>query len=412
MFMAQICWLGIGSFSTKSGLGIVNFYHAFGGFRKFFLGDERMQQQINALDGLRRLRCRWQQEQRRRKQLILLGLSANTIEISCLQADCCLWQKEKILKVEWDKGSAAWWEELKEALVDVFLWARVPERVDAIFVLDEELVFSEQLDLPKLGEKQLLQALPWEVEQLVPWKEGSYYTAFAAGEAGEDRMSVQLWAWPRAQVEQAVTLARKMHFQLQGILVGMGKEKVQQAWYGGYNLQHWSLAEDAFTWQRRADNFLESDYPKKLCKASIALSLALYVAAQSGCYWACRSLEATQQELVQHGVWQQRLERSQRLEADVQKYRQLDKSLQAHASHMAGMVARLGQRVSAGCWLELLRSEAKSKEWQLEGACYEAAAMHRMLENMEQDPKLQQVRLLSSQQLGNKQLFSLLVKEK
>lgn len=38
--------------------------------------------------------------------------------------------------------------------------------------------------------------------------------------------------------------------------------------------------------------------------------------------------------------------------------------------------------------------------------------MNRLVENMEQDPKLGQVRLLSSQQQGQKLSFSVMVKEK
>ena len=68
--------------------------------------------------------------------------------------------------------------------------------------------------------------------------------------------------------------------------------------------------------------------------------------------------------------------------------------------------------MGAGCWLELMRGQNKAKEWQLEGACYEVASMNRLVENMEQDPKLGQVRLLSSQQQGQKLSFSVMVKEK
>ena len=67
--------------------------------------------------------------------------------------------------------------------------------------------------------------------------------------------------------------------------------------------------------------------------------------------------------------------------------------------------------MSAGCWLELLRGEGKSKEWQLEGSCYGPEALHRLLENLEQDPKLTQVRLLNSQQHGQRLSFSLGVKD-
>ena len=83
--------------------------------------------------------------------------------------------------------------------------------------------------------------------------------------------------------------------------------------------------------------------------------------------------------------------------------------MQAGASHISKSVNRLGQQVGAGCWLELMRGQNKAKEWQLEGACYELASLNRLVENMEQDPKLAQVRLLNSQQQGNRISFSVLV---
>lgn len=111
-------------------------------------------------------------------------------------------------------------------------------------------------------------------------------------------------------------------------------------------------------------------------------------------------------------MWQQRLNNDQKLQAALQRYQQLDKRVQAGASHISKSVNRLGQQVGAGCWLELMRGQNKAKEWQLEGACYEVASMNRLVENMEQDPKLGQVRLLSSQQQGQKLSFSVMVKEK
>ena len=127
---------------------------------------------------------------------------------------------------------------------------------------------------------------------------------------------------------------------------------------------------------------------------------------------ASRSLENISQELEQHQLWQQRLAQSQKLEDAITQYARLDKRLGEQATHMGASLQRLGQKVSAGCWLELLRGDAKGREWQLEGACYGAESLSRLLENMEQDPKLAQVRLLSSQQQRDKLSFSLLVKEK
>ena len=73
---------------------------------------------------------------------------------------------------------------------------------------------------------------------------------------------------------------------------------------------------------------------------------------------------------------------------------------------------RLGKSISAGCWLELLKGDAKSKEWLLEGACHQPELLSRLVDDLQQDPKLVQVRLQGSQQQGESFTFSLLVKEK
>ena len=381
-----------------------------------------MDKQERLWRGLRRLRCKWQHDRRWQKQLVLLQLGAESIVASCWQADCCLWQKEKALEVPWQDGCEDWWHEVERALQDVFIWARVPDRVDTILLLEEELVFSELVEFPKISEQEILQAIPWEAEQLVPWEQGSYNTAFASSgrsyldsvrSSGDiNNLQVQLWAWPTAQVAKACSLTKGLRLQLQAILVGLSTQKIQEAWYKGWSFKNWSLKEGQVSWQQRAGELAQGLYPQRVCALCLALSLLLFAAARGGCYLASYSLEQTKQELAPYAVWQQRMTNDQKLQKAIDRYQRLEKSLQSSASHISKSVSRLGQQVGAGCWLEVLKGQAKAKEWQLEGACYELAGMNRLLENLEQDPKLAQVRLLNSQQQGNRISFSVLVQEK
>ena len=381
-----------------------------------------MDKQERLWRSLRRLRCKWQRDRRLEKQLVVLDLQASSVIASCWQADCCLWQKEKALDVPWQEGCAEWWRELERALQDVFIWARVPDRVDTLMLLGEELVFSELVEFPQISEQEILQAIPWEAEQLVPWEQGSYNTAFAtSGRSYSDavralgdinNLQVQLWAWPTAQVAQACSLTKGLRLELGAILVGLSSHKAQEAWYKGLSFKNWSLKEGQISWQQRAGELAQGLYPQRVCTLCLVLSLLLYGASQGGGYLASYSLDKTKEELASYAVWQQRLNNDQKLQAALQRYQQLDKRVQAGASHISKSVNRLGQQVGAGCWLELMRGQNIAKEWQLEGACYEVASMNRLVENMEQDPKLGQVRLLSSQQQGKKLSFSVMVKEK
>lgn len=371
-----------------------------------------MEEQEKTLKVLRRLRCHWQHEGRKRKQLVLLYVGKELVQSSCWQADCCLWQKEKTLEVPWEEGCDAWWQALEEALQNTFIWARVPEMVDTIVVLEEELVLSEQLELPQLREKELVQAVAWEAEQLVPGQGEDYNTAFAVAEAAGQNVQIQLWAWPREQVERVCNLAMGLHLRLQALLVGMNKEKVQWAWYKGYSLKNWSLLEDKACWLHQAERLVQSHYPRRFLSLCVAFSLGLYLIAEGACWLAQRSLNENAQALAQYAVWEERLQQSHRLEGTLAKYRQLDKKVREQSTQMSSSVQRLGQSVSVGCWLELLRGDARSREWQLEGASYQPEALSRLVDNLQQDPKLGKVHLQNSQQQGAKLSFSLVVKEK
>ena len=120
------------------------------------LNQRKADGQEKYISAWRNLRKQWQREGRKQKQLVVLEVSSTNVQVSCWQRDCCLWQKEKALPQAWQEGEESWWQQVKEVLLDVFIWARVPEMVDTIMLLEEQLVFSEQLELPLLQEKQLL----------------------------------------------------------------------------------------------------------------------------------------------------------------------------------------------------------------------------------------------------------------
>ena len=117
---------------------------------------------LNMQSMLLSLRCNWQRQLRSNKQLVLIAAEAKRVQISCWQHDCCLWQKEKSLEQAWLEGAAGWWQELEEALKDVFIWARVPDMADTLLLLGKDLVFAEEIRLPQMEEEEMYQAIQWE----------------------------------------------------------------------------------------------------------------------------------------------------------------------------------------------------------------------------------------------------------
>lgn len=388
---------------------------------------------------LRSLRCNWQGQRRRKKQLLIIAVEEHGVLLSCWQADCCLLQKERTLEQAWQEGCVAWWQELEEALKDVLIWARVPDMVDTLLLVQEELVFGEELRLPQMEEQELYQAIQWEAEQLVPWPQGSYNTAFATQSMEQEEL-VQLWAWPREQARWAGELCYGLRLHLQGIVVGIPTAKLQQAWYQGVNLQNWSLTSSNQQWEQRLEHWATSRFPQAVCLGCVLLALLLHACARGGCYFAQKHLAATEQELAHYELWQQRLVESQRWETALQRYQHLAKQLEANSSHMGRSLSALGQQVSAGCWLENLTcSDARAMDhsvgraaeknavgvgtklggkgsrtptWQVAGACHEQVDLERFMVGLENSRQFTRVQLQHSQQQQGRLKFALTVQEK
>lgn len=376
---------------------------------------------------LQSLRCNWQKQQRSKKQLVVIAVEEHKVVISCWQADCCLLQKEKVLEQPWLDGCESWWQELEEVLKDVFIWARVPDMVDTLFLLDKVLVFGEELRLPQMEEQDMYQAIQWEAEQLVPWPKGSYNIAFAAHGTGMEEEIVQLWAWPKEQARLAGELLYGLRLHLQGILVGLTAEKVQQAWYKGAHFKNWSLVSERQHWEQSVAHVANSRHPQSICLGCLLLAALLYATAWGGCYMAQHQLDETEQGLAQYQLWQQRYDDNQRLEGSLQKYQLLAKQLQSESSHVGTSISRIGQQVGMGCWLDVLSggSEGASREgsgkgmkqassslWQVEGACYSQGDLERFVERLETSRHFTQVQLQHSQQGLAKLKFALTVREK
>ena len=381
------------------------------------------------------LRCNWQRQRRKNKQLVLIHLGRESVQIGCWQADCCLWQKTKPITESLQKGWDAWWQAVDEALKDVFIWARVPDMVDTIIVLQQELVFHEELRLPQLEPKELYQAIQWEAEQIVPWTKGSYNVVCAShatyGMELEEEI-VQLWAWPKEQAIKAGDILTGLRLYMQGILVGLEADKVQQVWYQGAQLKNWSLQTERQHWQQEAVSLATSSSPKLACIACLLLAFSIYACAKGGCYIAQHQLLQTQQELAKYELWHKRYEQNKRLAATLEQYQNMASQVQHYNSHVGNSLSKLGQQLGASCWLEGLSAslladnsvtkqvgkDAKMKQekhgylWRLEGACYKHDGLERLLERLEGSKQFAQVQLQHSQQDQEKVKFTLAVREK
>lgn len=366
----------------------------------------------------------YERRRRREKQLLIIELGSERACVSCWQADSCLWQKEFALEARRDEGKAEekkWWQELAEKLTEAFLWTGVENMAATLLILSGELVFGEQIALPAMSPRELRQAVRWEAEALVPWQPGSYTLAFSlrakneehdrTGEQdGEAEEAFDLWAWRHEDCERAEEIFSRLRLHLQGILVGMARENAHQAWYRGLSFREENLQPQCCTWQQRTRQMARSSYPKIFFLGCVLFSLLIYGGAKGGYYLAGRKLQETEQELEQLQIWEQRMEKSRRLDNALAEYARLEKKVEADASHASRNLQQLGQQLGRECWLQVLKGERKSGEWQAEGACYRAENLNRLLDRLEAVPNFSQARLSSSRQQEEGLAFSIRMK--
>ena len=223
-----------------------------------------------------------------------------------------------------------------------------------------------------------------------------------------------------------------LRLYMQGILVGLEADKVQQVWYQGAQLKNWSLQTERQHWQQEAVSLATSSSPKLACIACLLLAFSIYACAKGGCYIAQHQLLQTQQELAKYELWHKRYEQNKRLAATLEQYQNMASQVQHYNSHVGNSLSKLGQQLGASCWLEGLSAslvadnsvtkqvgkDAKMKQekhgylWRLEGACYKHDGLERLLERLEGSKQFAQVQLQHSQQDQEKLKFTLAVREK
>ena len=131
------------------------------------------------------LRCRW-----RRKQALLL-LSLQTGEVAYWQNGEHSWQEQLNEECLADK------QRLTDALREILLARDVEEGAAVLLLPAAATVYSEQLLLPLMHQRELQAALQWEVQQSVPWMHEDYTYSFEAhviGEAGNKNHRQHLFA--------------------------------------------------------------------------------------------------------------------------------------------------------------------------------------------------------------------------
>lgn len=339
--------------------------------------------------------CLWRKRRRRGEQLLLVVLDEEGVTLSCWQDASLLWTRTSAM-VAWQGGAETWWQELTETLRRELTFARLQEQVATLVLLRGALIGREELNMPLLSQGELVRALTWEAEQLLPQTDGKPVIAHRLLSAAGQEQQLELWFWPQEQMERLRALCAELRWRLEKVLVGTEADELPGLWYEGLPLPETALSMRRREWQLLATAAWLTRYSGRLCLLSLLLSVLIYVVAQGGVYLARQGVEKQEGELARYAVWEERLRSAQAMEARLKAYKRQEEELRRGATHSSAQLLTIGRAVDADAWLEQARYDAQGGTWTLEGGAYGSASLPRLLERLERGEIFKKVELVQS----------------
>lgn len=398
---------------------------------------------------------------RAKKQLLVLLLGTDTAQLSLWQQGESLWQEEQSQR---DDEAAIADDAEKQAgtvssimlevwLRDVLLAHDVEEGVSMLIVLDDDLLQTEQLTLPKLPVKQLKKTLAWEAAQLFNLPQGSYSycyqilaaTAESMGQTERvqstirvndkqeaEQQVIQLWALEYDKQAEYAALAQRLMVKLDGICIGVEAkllaslqaevseakqhddstlvEKIAQSWFAGEALLLLPELPRRIDWQQCYSRYVK--YLSRIAKAMAVCACLSFACGFGLHYLAQADLEAVQQEAERYAVWQQRQKESVMLEQQLAKLKQQQEKQkpQMLASKELEQWGRLGLTDIYLTELEYRSSIKQGRQSGLtvaQGVSVSADSLDVLLEKLQTSKQYSSVQLVESQQQAGGVSFKL-----
>lgn len=338
---------------------------------------------------LAQVRCRL----RSRQPLLVLSLSAASVSY---------WQQGKMLWSEQLSQAAAGTQELQDELRTLLLAHEVEENIATVLLPQAEDLHSEQLTLPGLPAKEMLQAVAWEAQHCVPWETDSYSYSYSVNDSvvGDKRQcQVQLTALPDAMRCTLEELCAKLLLRLEYISLDtqITAENLAQAWYAGKALPR--------AYRQRKQQLTLPLAPAKRWLAQLAccvlvLALLAYAGVCGGRYLAQHQLQGVEKQLMQYAVWQERQRESRELEKQILQLQGLLQSAKAPVAQVSGELEALSCQIQPGAWLTVLEYSGAGRPLLLQGQAVDSVAVQTLTERLQRSGSYSRVELVETQQQG------------
>lgn len=324
--------------------------------------------------------------------------------LSLADAGVSYWQQGQMLWQEQLKQDVATAQGLEDELRQLLLQHEVEENITTLLLPQAAALHSEQLLLPLLPQKEMLQAVAWEVQHCVPWEAGSYsygYSVESSLTGDGQQCQVRLAALPDAlrQTWQELCAKLLLHLEYISLDTQLGAENLAQGWYAGKALPH------SYRQQKQQSLCLPPQLarrwlPRAACGV-LMLALLAYAGAWGGRYLAGQQLQSVQKQLAQLAPWQERQRESKAVEQKIQHLQGLLQGAKAPVAVQAGSeLEALCCLMRPGAWLTVLEYSGARKPLLLQGQAVDAQAVQALAQGLQQSGRYSRVELLQTQQQG------------
>ncbi|MCQ2373771.1 MAG: PilN domain-containing protein [Phascolarctobacterium sp.] len=301
--------------------------------------------------------------------------------------------------------------------------------------------FAQQrlLEFPKLENKELQEAIAWEITQYINWPEGSYEYRYKLSEFPYNKsdesltssLAVTVYALPKELIKSLLYVFSEAKLLLVSFTVTESIEDLdsnEQAlkeidfYEGFYNVEKLEklrkeyyaliMAAIGFCNDKLIINFLPKSkqqeamyfWFKKLFKyssiVSFSLSFILLVSMQALIHYKYQEVESINGKLQKLAVWQTRLRKVQNLEQQIHELEIKIKYLEKQKVKWNQQLKYISHCLPDGCWLTNLEQEANTEHQGrgliLQGKAENLTKVNQFLNNLKASELYEKVELINS----------------
>lgn len=257
------------------------------------------------------------------------------------------------------------------------LW-NLPKEQRLEVALPEEQVFTCTLTLPMMPDRELAEAVRWELTLHVPFEEGYHYNYKLLGKS-DGMLQVEAYVVSKEVVAGYDQLAKGKGLVLTALCFHNGR--------GAFN-----LLLDAQKRLRAPKNKLYN------LGAAVAFGLGLLLLAGGYCYGQAQlaKLNFMEAKLQSLQIWQQRYEKQEAMAKRITTLTRSLEKLERERLVWSEALASLGSSMPKNCWLTRVKQKEASKLVEVYGKARGRLALKSLLENLRARGNFEQVTLLET----------------